>query len=156
VSEPVRLRPHHLVCLQFYRGEGYSAAFVENLSHILASVAETPALVVEGADSVCAACPGLAPDGTCLDPMAGEAEVRRLDRLALGVLGVHAGEECSLAHARELLEGDAVAAGRWRIEACAGCTWEDVCESGWDELLGEAEAQARASAPADDPPSDRR
>ena len=156
MSEQLRLRPHHLVCLQFYRGQGYSASYVENLSRVVASAAEGPVLVVEGQDSVCVACPGLAPDGTCLDPMAGESEVRRLDRLALAVLGVRVGEECSLAHARELLEADAIAAGRWRFDACAGCTWEDVCEGGWGELLGEAEAQARATDSADESPSGRR
>jgi hypothetical protein len=50
----------------------------------------------------------------------------------------------SLARARELLAADAISAGRWRIDACSGCTWEDVCESGWGVLLGAAEAAARA------------
>jgi hypothetical protein len=148
-AEPVRLRGHHFICLQFFRGEGYSATFVDNLSRVIERAAENPALLVEGADDVCAACPGLAADSTCVDPQAGECEVRRLDRLASDVLGIKPGAALSLARARELLAADAISAGRWRIEACAGCTWEDVCESGWGALLGAAEAAARVPAESD-------
>ncbi|MDR3685916.1 MAG: DUF1284 domain-containing protein [Coriobacteriia bacterium] len=137
-DEP-RLRGHHFVCLQFFRGEGYSASFVENLTRVIERAGETSALLVEGADDVCAACPGLAADGTCVDPSAGEAEVRRIDRLAFSVLCVEPGARLSLAEARELLSADAIAAGRWRSEACSGCAWEAGCEAGWDALLGEAE-----------------
>lgn len=31
----IRLRGHHLICLHFYRGEGYSREFVENLEDIV-------------------------------------------------------------------------------------------------------------------------
>lgn len=133
-----RLRGHHFVCLQFYRGEGYSPPFVANLNRIVELVAGQPALVVGGADDVCAACPGLAPDSSCIDPSAGEVEVRRLDRLAFVALGVAPGDTLSLAEARERLSVDVVAIGRWRAEACAGCAWEDVCEDGWARLLGQA------------------
>ncbi|HDL01563.1 MAG TPA: DUF1284 domain-containing protein, partial [candidate division Zixibacteria bacterium] len=30
----VRLRAHHLICLHFYRGEGYSEGFIENLETV--------------------------------------------------------------------------------------------------------------------------
>ena len=29
-----QLRGHHLICLQFYRGEGYSGGFVSNLQRV--------------------------------------------------------------------------------------------------------------------------
>lgn len=143
-AEP-RIRGHHFVCLQFFRGEGYSTKFVENLTAIIERASTEPALFVESADDVCTACPGLSADGTCLDPNAGEVEVRRIDRLAREVLGVRTGERLTLAEARERLSADAIAAGRWRFEACSGCTWEDVCEDGWDKLLGEAENGATSS-----------
>jgi len=57
----VRLRGHHLICLQFFRGEGYSPEFVENLAHVITNATESGALVVAGADRVCAACGGAAP-----------------------------------------------------------------------------------------------
>ncbi len=136
-TEAVSLRGHHFVCLQFYRGEGYSATFVDNLNSIVGRSEMQRARLVAGADDVCAACPGLAADGTCVDEQAGEAEVTRLDALAWALLGASPGETLSLAEARDRIAADAVGAGRWRFEACAGCAWEDVCEPGWDELLGE-------------------
>jgi hypothetical protein len=131
------LRGHHFVCLQFYRGEGYSAAFVDNLNSMVARTEVEPAVLVAGADDVCVACPGLGADGTCVDGQAGEVEVARLDALAWTLLGAAPGEALSLSEARRRIAADAVGAGRWRSEACAGCAWEDVCEPGWDELLGE-------------------
>ena len=137
---PVSLRGHHLICLQFYRGEGYSAPFVENLDGVLARLADEPALVIAGADAVCSACPELGADGVC----AGETEISRIDALAFSLLGVEAGKRIRLAEARERLVGDAVALGRWRSEVCDGCAWEDVCERGWGRLLGDAEREARS------------
>lgn len=135
----VRLRGHHFICLHFFRGEGYSPAFVDNLEAAVGRATGQEAVVVDGADDVCAACPGLASDGTCADPSGGETSVRRLDRMAWRTLGIHPGDHLSLADARELLADDAMAAGMWRAEACAGCAWESVCESGWNGFLGEYE-----------------
>ena len=142
---PPWLRGHHFICLQFFRGEGYSSAFVDNLTAVIDRATSQHAVLVDSADDVCAACPGLAADGTCIDPNAGEAEVRRLDRLAWGILGIEPGSRLSLTEARELLAADAIGAGAWRFEACAGCAWEHVCEAGWGSLVGEAEAQAATS-----------
>jgi uncharacterized protein len=131
------LRGHHFVCLQFFDGEGCPAAYVENLRAVVARTLTEPALLVESADDVCAACPSKAPDGSCIDPGAGEDEIRRIDALAYEVLGVRPGARLSLADARARLAADAVASGRWRFEACPGCAWGDACEEGWDDLLGE-------------------
>lgn len=142
---PVRLRPHHLVCLQFYRGEGYSDSFIANLDRIFARLADEPALVVGGADDVCGFCPELDSDSVCASESAGgESEIGRIDALACCVLDVKPGERITLAEARVRLADDAFAVGRWRAEACDGCAWESVCERGWGWLLGEAERAARA------------
>ena len=139
VSPPVELRGHHLICLQFYRGEGYSASFVDNLDGVLARLADEPALVTARADAVCSACPELGADGVC----AGDVEISRIDALASSLLDVQPGQRITLAEARERLVGDAVATGRWRSEVCDGCVWENVCEPGWGRLLGDAEREAR-------------
>ena len=129
------LRGHHLVCLQFYRGQGYSEEFVANLERVQRLTAETPALIVSGGDDVCAACPGLGPDGSCQDPDTGEAEALRIDALALQLLDAAIGEALSLSQARARLAADAAACERWRVESCASCLWEGTCTDGWEALL---------------------
>lgn len=53
----VRLRGHHLICLQFYRGEGYNQDFIKHLFNILERVQYEDVEVVEGVDEVCSVCP---------------------------------------------------------------------------------------------------
>ena len=143
-TAPVRLRGHHFVCLQFFRGEGYSEEFVANLAGLLERVATEPALVVADADDVCAACPELGADGLCASTTAGgEDEIRRIDVLAFELLEIVPGDRITLAEARERLAADAIGVGHWRAVACDGCAWESVCERGWGSMLGEAERAAR-------------
>jgi hypothetical protein len=131
------LRGHHLICLQFYRGEGYSGEFVTNLQRVRDAAVHTPALVVSGPDDVCAACPGLGADRTCRHPETGEAEALRIDSLALQLVDVAIGETISLTAARARLAADPEACNRWRVESCATCLWQDVCDQGWEALLAE-------------------
>lgn len=141
----VRLRGHHLICLQFFAGEGYSAEFVDNLQHVVKRATDEPAVIVAGIDNVCAACPELGPDSRCASEDAGgEDEIERIDALALETLGAKVGERISLSQARERIAADASAMGSWRDKACRGCAWESVCEGGWNAMLKKAERAARA------------
>jgi len=84
----IRLRGHHLICLQFFQGEGYSPQFVENLNRVIQKASSgTPIAVVEGADDVCVACPHI-DDGRCAHKPDSENTIRLLDEMALGLLGV--------------------------------------------------------------------
>ncbi|NGZ11675.1 MAG: DUF1284 domain-containing protein [Nitrospira sp. LK70] len=59
-STPLRLRSHTLLCLQGFRGEGYSPGFVANMTGIhqtLWNQPEATVQVVASPDAVCAACP---------------------------------------------------------------------------------------------------
>ena len=49
---------HHGMCLPFFRGEGYSGAFVENMTRMKKILEENPEIcLVAGSDDICAACP---------------------------------------------------------------------------------------------------
>ena len=132
-----QLRGHHLICLQFYRGQGYSDEFVANLDRVQKSAVDSPAVIVSGPDDVCAACPGLGADGTCQHPDTGEAEALRIDALALQLLDAAIGETLSLSQAHARLSGDAAAVSRWRDESCTSCPWESACDGGLQRLLAE-------------------
>ncbi len=55
-SMKAKLRGHHLICLNFFRGEGYSDDFIKNIYSV---VGKEKVEIVEGADDVCSRCPYL-------------------------------------------------------------------------------------------------
>ena len=127
----MKLRPHHLLCIQKYTGSGYDDAFaacMEALIRRLAACPGTAVTLAEGRDDLCAACPHMA-GGRC----GSEEKVNRLDRGVLEACGFSAGETRSwsaLARtAREhVLEKDPCE------KVCGCCEWFELCSStrrGW-------------------------
>lgn len=91
---PIRLRGHTLLCLQGFRGEGYSPEFTDNLAAIhqrLAANPDQPVQVVEEPDAICGACPHRAPAGCTLNGQESEAGMQAQDRHVLTRLGLQAG-----------------------------------------------------------------
>lgn len=128
-----RIRGHHLICLQFFHGEGYSPKFVHNLFHVIDRFTHgATGTVVIGPDDVCAACPALE-NGRCAQEPDSEEAIRVLDALALEMLELEADEEFDWGVAtlsvQRILE-------RWRALACDGCDWEEVCRPLIDQTAG--------------------
>ena len=54
----MKLRGHHLVCLHFFTGEGYTKEFIDNLNRILKKAEAGEEIeVINSADDVCIKCP---------------------------------------------------------------------------------------------------
>ena len=64
----LKLRGHHLLCLQGFQGYGYDEDFVENMCEInrLRKLEDTSIKVVNSPDDICKACPNLV-DNKCID-----------------------------------------------------------------------------------------
>lgn len=124
----VKLRGHHLICLHFFRGEGYSEEFVLNLEKVLKE-AEKEVVVVSGADDVCVACPYLE-DGICRYSEDSEENITELDRLAIKLLNLQHGSRLKWSDLKEKI-GEVLP--EWRKYACSDCDWRKVCEKveGW-------------------------
>lgn len=91
-SEPVPIRAHHLLCQFGFRGYGYSDAFVANMKALLERLRaepETPVVIGETPDAICAAFPPDAP-AHCE-----EARVIIRDRAVLSAIGLTAGATVS-------------------------------------------------------------
>ncbi|WP_456369697.1 DUF1284 domain-containing protein [Geoglobus sp.] len=125
-----RLRGHHLICLNFFRGEGYSPEFVENLKAVLS---DGEIQVVFGADDVCVMCPYLR-DGLCSYSDSSEEEVTELDQMAYRLLGIYPGQRTTWQEVRDRLSD---VMGVWKKFACSSCDWKAVCEKheDWQEYL---------------------
>ena len=124
----MRLRPHHLLCLQGFSGHGYDPAFTANLGVLARAVAADPSepvTLVEGLDDVCAACPH-AQHGACASPEGGEASAREHDAVVLAALGLRAGDVTSFADVRRRLASTADARSALWLR-CQSCRWLAVC-----------------------------
>ncbi|MEW6183752.1 MAG: DUF1284 domain-containing protein [Bacillota bacterium] len=120
----VRLRGHHLVCLNFFRGGGYNREFRENLAEVIAKAEKGDKIeVIQGADDVCRSCPDLK-DGKCAHTPDSDAGIRQLDAKAAARLGVSPGDTVLW---REMKARVAATPKEWFLSFCDACEWEKTC-----------------------------
>lgn len=117
-------RGHHLICLHFFHGEGYSEAFVSNLKDLIRRAEQEGVKITDGADDVCKACPYLK-DNRCEYDEYAEDEVREMDQRALEILGL---ERDSIVPWDELRKRIPEIFSLWYPNYCHDCDWNRVCE----------------------------
>jgi uncharacterized protein len=134
---PIRLRGHTLLCLQGFRGEGYSQEFTDNLAAVHRSLngnPNQPVELVEEPDRVCGACPHRAPVGCTLNGSGSEAGMQAQDRNVLKRLGLSSG---SMVRWRDVLDRIRVSIkGSDLPNICGSCRWLPLgyCKEGIDRL----------------------
>lgn len=127
----MRIRGHHLLCLQGFRGIGYSHEFVKRMTEIKSLISSNPEMEIEfgdKADEICEVCPHHGDNCSNIKPGQDLIDVR--DRQVLQRLGLpHSGRLCY----RELQN-----LIRFRIkpedlnEICCTCPWLSLgyCKEG--------------------------
>lgn len=114
----IALRPHHILCLGFFRGKGYDGAFVRNMAGVLASLTpDTVVRLVAGHDVLCAACPNRGED--C--PNAAVYDSRVLE-----LCGLEAGQRLPWGRLRQAVEENILSPGRL-ASVCGDCQWAALC-----------------------------
>ncbi|HZR46744.1 MAG TPA: DUF1284 domain-containing protein [Candidatus Manganitrophaceae bacterium] len=136
-SDRLILRGHTLLCLQGFRGEGYSPEFVENLFQIdrrLAAASETAVEVVCGPDRVCAACPHLESSGCRLNGPGSEGEMKEQDAAVMRRLGIEKGAVLPWSEILRRISG--TVQGADLAEICGSCRWRPLgyCREGIERL----------------------
>lgn len=119
----LKIRPHHGLCAEFFRGEGYSSDFTENMSRILSALNETNPFVIlaAGADMICAECPNNGKTGC-----SSAEKVSRYDESALKLCGLSAGDSLPWSDFRNIIREKIVSANRLG-EVCGDCSWYGIC-----------------------------
>ncbi|MDD4674400.1 MAG: DUF1284 domain-containing protein [Syntrophaceticus schinkii] len=113
-----------MVCLHFYRGEGYSPDYVEHLWKVVRRAEEGEKVeVISGADDICKACPYLKGE-RCGHKDEADEEIQKLDKLALDFLAVNTGDHVSWSDLRKKVLS---APKSWFDSFCADCDWFDLC-----------------------------
>jgi len=121
----LKFRGHHLICLHFFQGEGYSKEYVENLRNIVDKAKGGEEIeVVGGADDVCRACPSLKED-KCTHKNSADLEISNLDNIAIKFLNVAKGEKLTWSSIKNKVN---LVPKEWLTAFCKGCDWENVCK----------------------------
>ncbi|MCG0275477.1 MAG: DUF1284 domain-containing protein [Thermosediminibacteraceae bacterium] len=121
----IKFRGHHLVCLHFFQGEGYSREFVNNLKKLVDRASSGEEIeVVDGPDDVCRVCPYLS-GNRCAHKEGADEEIRQLDRDALNFLKVSSGQKVRWLELKEKIKS---APEEWFSSFCKGCDWKSVCD----------------------------
>lgn len=133
----LKIRGHTLLCLQGFRGKGYSPAFVENMASIHRELRAHPdrlVQVVVEPDSICAACPHHLVSGCSLNGDRSEDAMIAQDQHVLSLLGLEAGV---VAQWSEILGRIQASISGGDLPAiCGNCRWLPLgyCRSGLDQL----------------------
>lgn len=120
----IKLRGHHLICLHFFQGEGYSPTFVDNLKTLVQKLESNEDInITSEADDVCAKCPYLS-DAKCVHKTDSESAIRELDNTALNLLGFEVGQKIKWQNAKQLTMG--IPPDKFR-SFCKDCDWAKLC-----------------------------
>lgn len=123
-SEPVRIRAHHLLCMQGFQGLGYNKEFTENLTRIIEKTITNSSSfikVIIGADCICECCPHNL-KGTC--DIESSNNIKNMDSTILEKLAIKDGLVYSSAL---LLSKTKNLSGGTVKELCGSCSWKDKC-----------------------------
>lgn len=129
----ISLRPHHLLCIQGFRGQGYSPSFVANMARLIDRLEAEPEQeiqIVTSADDVCIACPHL-DDGICVRP---DSKVDEIDGRVLEHLEIADGDKLTWSMLLQTIDEKVQASQLESI--CDGCRWVDLnyCTNGLEVL----------------------
>ncbi len=116
----LKIRPHHGLCSEFFRGMGYSAEFTENMKSVLErlNTGDSEIVLTVGADAVCCRCPHNK-DGVCET----SEKVTRYDNAVLDLCRLSEGEVIKWKDFKKLVREKIILAGRL-TEVCGDCEWQ--------------------------------
>jgi hypothetical protein len=136
LPDPLPLRAHAVLCLQGFRGEGYSRTFADAMANVVAGLREAPdhpVRLMAEPGTLCAACPHLQ-DGCTLGGEGHEDHMRAHDEDVLARLGLATNVVLPwrevLALVEQQIQGHELGA------ICTTCPWLPLgyCAEGVDAL----------------------
>ncbi|HHY00246.1 MAG TPA: DUF1284 domain-containing protein [Methanothermobacter sp.] len=125
-SKPIRIRAHHLLCMQGFQGFGYSKEFTANMAKITEKVLQNHSSfikIVNGADSICECCPHYN-KGICTVESSSPNVIMFMDSLVLQNLKI---EEGSIVSATQISSITKKLDGQTVNEICGNCSWRKKC-----------------------------
>lgn len=117
------IRPHHMLCLQFFEGKGYGDGFVDNMMKVKNLLEkENPVVdLVDGTDMICEKCPHRR-GNACKN----EDSVCEHDKRVYNQVIADVGQQAHWSEITKKIYDNIINAGTMK-ETCGACQWSDIC-----------------------------
>lgn len=117
------IRPHHLLCLQFFEGKGYSDDFVKHMAEIHKKLLnENPIInIVAGVDDICKNCPNNE-NGQCNK----EPSVLGNDNRTYDAMKDDLKNEQTWKELTEIVYKNIIDKNKLKV-VCKTCRWSEIC-----------------------------
>lgn len=121
--EIIRIRAHHLLCLQGFQGYGYHQEFTKRMEEIIQTLKSDPSSMIQiitEADDICAICPNLI-ENRCIDHL----KINKMDSTVIDSISLEENQVLTIETALKIIDTEL------SLEAiktvCEGCVWMDKC-----------------------------
>jgi hypothetical protein len=127
MSDTMKIRAHHLLCMQGFQGYGYNEDFSENMSKVIKNLKSSPEQkikIVTECDVICLYCPHNKKE-KCKNILSNWI-IKRMDRKVLKKLGLEVGTNISAFSIFSLVNE------RFKTysdiqDICGDCKWNEKC-----------------------------
>jgi len=125
-SNMIKIRAHHLLCVQGFQGYGYSRDFERNMDKVIMDLkSEEQVLeIVAECDVICSHCPHKK-DGLCKNTPESHEIIKNMDLNVLKKLGLKEGTRSKAKNVFTLLDRNIKTNDVY--ELCGDCSWRNKC-----------------------------
>ena len=118
----MNIRAHHLLCMRYFQGKGYSKEFIRNFYFVLKKLPGEKIRVVNSVDVICEKCPHN-DDSVCKKKKDSERKTRQMDNRLIKTAKISLEKEYLYSKLKDLVKN---------IKAkdfCKGCEWKKDCNN---------------------------
>lgn len=122
----IKIRGHHFLCIEGFRGHGYSSDFVRNMKEIILKLKDdVDVVIVDFPDDICIFCPNLK-DGRCVNEKGGEEYVLKMDRNFLSKSGFQSMKTYRYSYIKKIIY-EVFKTKKDLLGICDVCSWKKIC-----------------------------
>jgi hypothetical protein len=123
----MKIRAHHLLCIQGFQGHGYNAEFTENMSEVIQSLQSNPQQeieIIDECDVICKFCPHKKV-GKCKN-IVSNLMIKRIDKKVIKKLKI---DYNTIMGAKSIisLTNQVFKTSKDIHEICGNCRWKKKC-----------------------------
>lgn len=127
----IKIRPHHLLCLNFFIGYGYSDKFTKHMANLKAQLEESnpETEILSGEDMFCEECPHN--KGKCES----YEKVNALDENVIKESGIKPGDTMRYFEFEEIIRNKIIKAGKLESVCANTCEWASICKKSVRQVI---------------------